>query len=196
MTAVRRSSTPEQELAASAAPDARQIVIAGPGAGKSEVVGERCRRLIDHDVYPEEILVISFSNVAVDVVRRRTEDVIDEGRGVDCATIDSLAARVRSELEDGEPRFAGFDDAIARGTRCCSRRGRGTGLPGRPARRSSTRSRTSSASEPRSSSRSSSRPFEDGVGFTLLGDPMQSLYDFQLDADEAHVSGGVPRRSS
>ena len=82
------------------APDARLIVIAGPGAGKSEVVGERCRRLIEHDVYPEEILVISFSNVAVDVVRTRTKDVVDEGRGVDCATIDSLAARVRGELEE------------------------------------------------------------------------------------------------
>ena len=97
--------------------DARLIVIAGPGAGKSEVVGERCRRLIEHDVYPEEILVISFSNVAVDVVRARTKDVVDEGRGVDCATIDSLAARVRGELEETEPRFTGFDDSIKRATR-------------------------------------------------------------------------------
>ena len=33
-----------QERAASDSPDSRLIVIAGPGAGKSEVVGERCRR--------------------------------------------------------------------------------------------------------------------------------------------------------
>ena len=71
----------DQQRAASAPADARQIVIAGPGAGKSEVVGARCRELLDHDVYPEEILVISFSNAAVDVVRVRTKDVVDEGTG-------------------------------------------------------------------------------------------------------------------
>ena len=107
----------DQQRVASAPADALQIVIAGPGAGKSEVVGARCRELLTHDVYPEEILVISFSNAAVDVVRARTVDVVDEGRGVDCATIDSLAARVRLELEDGEPRFQGFDRAVERATR-------------------------------------------------------------------------------
>ncbi|GAA3694542.1 hypothetical protein GCM10022399_08900 [Terrabacter ginsenosidimutans] len=176
----------EQELAASAAPDARRIVIAGPGAGKSEVVGERCRRLIEEDLYPEEILVISFSNVAVDVVRRRTKDVIDEGRGVDCATIDSLAGRVRSELEDGEPRSAGYDDAVARAAKLLE----AAEEPVFPDVRHVIVDEVQDVVGVRAEFVLAllDRAFEDGVGFTLLGDPMQSLYDFQLDADEGMSS--------
>lgn len=173
----------DQERAASAPPDARQIVIAGPGAGKSEVVGERCRRLIEQDVYPEEILVISFSNVAVDVVRARTKDVLDEGRGVDCATIDSLAGRVRAELEEEEPRFAGFDDAIERATRVLE----GADEPALPDVRHIIIDEVQDVVGVRARFALAvlDQAFEAGVGFTLLGDPMQSLFDFQLGVDDA-----------
>ncbi len=173
----------DQERVATAPADGRLIVIAGPGAGKSEVVGERCRRLIEDDIYPEEILVISFSNVAVDVVRARTKDVLDEGRGVDCVTIDSLSARVRAELEEGEPRFAGFDDAIVRATRLLEN----ANEPTLPDIRHiivdevqdvvGVRARFVLALLEQAS--------DAGVGFTLLGDPMQSLYDFQVDTGDA-----------
>lgn len=173
----------DQELAASAPADARQIVIAGPGAGKSEVVGERCRRLIEQDVYPEEILVISFSNVAVDVVRARTKDVLDEGRGVDCATIDSLAARVRAELEAGEARFAGFDDAIVRATRLLEI----SDEPALPDVRHVIVDEVQDVVGVRAQFVLAllGQAFDAGVGFTLLGDPMQSLYDFQVDTSDA-----------
>lgn len=170
---------PDQERAASAPPEARQIVIAGPGAGKSEVVGDRCRRLLEEDVYPEEILVISFSNAAVEVVRARTKDVVDQGRGVDCATIDSLAARVRGEFEEGVPVFTGYDDSIARATRLLEAADGPVLADVRHVivdevqdvvglRAQFVRALFEHA-------------FADGFGFTLLGDPMQSLYDFQLD---------------
>ena len=174
---------PEQERAASAPPDARQIVISGPGAGKSEVVGERCRRLIEDDVYPEEILVISFSNVAVDVVRARTRDVVDQGRGVDCATIDSLAARVRAALEEGEPRFAGFDDAIVRATRLLEN----ADEPALPDVRHIIVDEVQDVVGVRARFVLAllGQAFDAGVGFTLLGDPMQSLYDFQVETGDA-----------
>jgi hypothetical protein len=174
---------PDQERAASAPPDARQIVIAGPGAGKSEVVGERCRRLIEQDVYPEEIFVISFSNVAVDVVRARTKDVVDEGRGVDCATIDSLAGRVRAELEEGEPRFSGFDEAIERATRLLE----SADEPAFPDVRHVVIDEVQDVVGVRARFALAllDQAFEAGVGFTLLGDPMQSLYDFQVGAHDA-----------
>lgn len=174
---------PDQERAASAPPDVRQIVIAGPGAGKSEVVGERCRRLIEHDVYPEEILVISFSNVAVDVVRGRTRDVVDEGRGVDCATIDSLAGRVRAELEEGEPQFAGFDKAIERATALLN----SSDEPVLATIRHIIIDEVQDVVGVRARFALTllGHACRTGAGFTLLGDPMQSLYDFQVSAADA-----------
>lgn len=167
----------EQKLAASAAPESRQIVIAGPGAGKSQVVGERCRWLVDHGLYPEEILVMSFSNAAVDVVKERTADVVDEGRGVDMTTIDALAARVRAELEERGLTFPGYDASVTRATTLLDASSELVlkdvrhvivdevqDVVGARARFVLTLLR---------------KGVEDGVGFTLLGDPLQGLYDFQ-----------------
>jgi DNA helicase-2/ATP-dependent DNA helicase PcrA len=172
----------EQDRAASATPESRQIVIAGPGAGKSEVVGERCLRLLKQDVYPEEILVISFSNAAVEVVRARTAHVLDEGRGVDSATIDSVAARVREELEQGAPYFRGYDEAIERATRLLE----ASEVPVFDEVRHVIVDEVQDVVGVRARFVLAllERGVEDGVGFTLLGDPMQSLYDFQLDEGE------------
>lgn len=169
----------DQASVTSAPPEARQLVIAGPGAGKSEVVGERCRRLLQNDVYPEEILVISFSHASVDVVRSRTADVLDEGRGVDSATIDSLAARLRQELEGAEPVYTGYDDSILRATV----------LLERAEDRAFPDIRHVIVDEVQDVVGIRARfvlalldkGLEEGVGFTLLGDPMQSLYDFQRE---------------
>jgi DNA helicase-2/ATP-dependent DNA helicase PcrA len=172
----------EQDRAASATPESRQIVIAGPGAGKSEVVGERCLRLLKQDVYPEEILVISFSNAAVEVVRSRTAHVLDEGRGVDSATIDSVAARVREELEQGAPYFRGYDEAIERATRLLE----ASEVPVFDEVRHVIVDEVQDVVGVRARFVLAllERGVEDGVGFTLLGDPMQSLYDFQLGEGE------------
>lgn len=171
---------PSQERASSAPRDARQIVIAGPGAGKSEVVGARCRQLLDDDVYPEEILVISFSNAAVGVVRDRTRDVVDEGRGIDLATLDSLAARIRSELEESEPVFAGYDDSIRRATTLLENAERPVFADVRHIIVDEVQDivgvRTQFVLT------LLSKGVQEEAGFTLLGDPMQSLYDFQKDS--------------
>lgn len=173
---------PDQEQVVSAPAAARQIVLAGPGAGKSEVVGERCRRLLDHDVYPEEILLISFSNAAVRVVRSRTEDVVDEGRGVDTATIDSLAARIRRDLEQSEPVFTTYDESIRTATRLLKEAAE-LACPG-------TRHVVVDEVQDVVGIRARfvlallEHGLADGVGFTLLGDPLQSLYDFQLSDEQ------------
>lgn len=169
----------EQRNAVDIEPETRQIVLAGPGAGKSEVVGALAAHLVgDEHVYPEEILVISFSRAAVGVVEQRTASVVDEGQRVDVRTIDSLASQVISELSAEDPIFRRYDQAIQQATTLLH-----------------------NATDP---------VFEDlrhvivdevqdvigvradfvlallkrGVpsdaGFTLLGDPMQTLYDFQL----------------
>lgn len=177
---------PEQEQVASAPADSRQIVLAGPGAGKSEVVGERCRRLLNHDVYPEEILLISFSNAAVRVVRSRTEDVVDEGRGVDTATIDSLAARIRRALEQSEPAFTTYDESIRKATRLLEQ----SGELAFPDIRHVVVDEVQDVVGIRAQFLLAllEHGLAGGVGFTLLGDPLQSLYDFQLSGEQAWSS--------
>jgi len=176
----------EQERVASARPDENQIVIAGPGAGKSEVVGERCRRLTEHGLYPEEIFVISFSNAAVSVVRARTRDVVEEGRGVDTTTIDSLAARVRNELEDTEPTYTAYDASIEKATRLLRR----SDEPVFPDVRHVVVDEVQDVVGIRADFLLTLLEvgFERGVGFTLLGDPMQGLYDFQLSDEDGLTS--------
>lgn len=176
----------QQAHVALAAVGARLVVIAGPGAGKTEVVGARCRHLVDSEqAYPEEILLISFSNAAVDVVRRRTVDVVDQGQGVDVCTIDSLAQRIRGEL-DPDDGFTGYDAAIRNATALLLTAD-GPVFPdvrhvvvdevqdvvGDRARLVLQLLRTGVAP---------------GTGFTLLGDPMQALYDFQLSDDDPMTS--------
>lgn len=171
----------DQLRVASAAPETRQIVLAGPGAGKSEVVGELCRRLVfEHGVFPSEILVISFSNGAVDVVRRRTRHVVDEGEVVDVSTIDAVAARVRAEIELEESPFKGYDDAVVRATRLIA----GRRTPVFPDIRHVVVDEVQDVVGVRAQFvlELLSRGVSDDVGFTLLGDPMQSLYDFQIDS--------------
>src|SRR4051812_15227070 len=94
----------------------RQIVTAGPGAGKTEVVAALVDYLVETgDVMPaDELLVISFSRAAVGAVRRRLAGAPGEGRLVTVRTLDSLAAVAVDDLADDEPVWRGYDEAIRR----------------------------------------------------------------------------------
>ena len=51
------------------------IVSAGAGSGKTRVLTERVKHLIDIGVSPENIVCITFTNKAADEMRSRLEDV-------------------------------------------------------------------------------------------------------------------------
>lgn len=179
----------QQREAVTADVSARHVVIAGPGAGKTEVVGARCQHLVESEqAYPEQILLVSFSNAAVDVVRHRTAGVVDEGRGVDVCTLDSLAQRIRAELDPQDDTFIGYDAAIRRATAllaaaeaplfpdiCHVVVDEVQDVVGDRARFVLQLLRTGLAPD---------------TGFTLLGDPIQALYDFQL-ADEDQMTSAA-----
>lgn len=182
---IGRRLDPSQQDAASIKSEDRQIVLAGPGAGKSEVVGALARNLVDSGTPPDAILVISFSRAAVDVVRRRTEDVTDEGEEITISTIDSLVARVIRLCTDDEVPFRGYDRNIEIATTLLAdavtpvfedvdhvivdemqdivgvRAGFVEALLIRGVR--------------------------DDTGFTLLGDPLQSIYGFADGKTESHT---------
>lgn len=173
----------EQKAVAEAGASARQIVLAGPGAGKTETVGARCRHLVEAEkLYPEEILLISFSNAAVDVVRRRTADIVNEGHGLDVSTIDRLAAVTRAEVEGGEPEFRSYDSSVRDATKLLT----SENAPLFDGVRHVIVDEVQDVVGVRA--RFVLAFLRHGVpsdcGFTLLGDPLQSLYDFQLASDD------------
>lgn len=81
-----------------------QLVVAGPGAGKSAVACQRIALLIQDGVPPSRILLISFTRTAIAELRDRIVSYAvagDLARSVRISTLDSHAWSLR----------AGFDDA-------------------------------------------------------------------------------------
>lgn len=167
-----------QEAAATVLPHERQIIIAGPGAGKTQVIGALATRLVEtHGIYPEEILVISFSRAAVAAVLDRTEHIIDEGNRVVVTTFDAVAAHIIRDSVDEPLAFAGYEATIQRALECLADRG-WTHLD--TVRHLIIDEVQDVAGLRAEFALEILRNLPDDVGFTLLGDPLQALYDFQV----------------
>lgn len=167
----------EQRQAATIGRDVRQTVVAGPGAGKTEVVAELVRHLVeDEQVYPEDLLVISFSRAAVHAIRRRMSTASEVGHLIDVRTLDSLAALIVADLAAEQQHLRGYDDTV-RAAILAMRHSDGPALPdvehvivdeaqdvvGLRAEFVTTLLE---------------RGLRADCGYTVLGDPAQSLYNF------------------
>lgn len=90
----------EQERVIGAPATARILVQAGPGSGKTEVTARRIAHLLDSGLSPSKILVLSFSRSAVRTLTRRLSTVsdargdIENLRHVAIRTFDSWAFRL------------------------------------------------------------------------------------------------------
>jgi DNA helicase-2/ATP-dependent DNA helicase PcrA len=168
----------DQRRAAERPPQARQIVMAGPGSGKTHTVTALIRNLMDeHDVLPEEIVVISFSRAAVHAARSRAADGVEEGSLVEFRTLDSWASLIVSEYGDEHVPFTGYDARIKHATRLIASDvnvledvahlvvDEMQDVVGLRAVLLLEILRAAAARD---------------VGFSLFGDPVQALYDFQL----------------
>jgi UvrD-like helicase family protein len=85
------------------APTSWQLVIAGPGAGKSAVACQRAAYLVDEGVAPSRILLVSFTRTAVAELRDRIVSYAvagDRARSVRISTIDSHAWSLRIGFDD------------------------------------------------------------------------------------------------
>lgn len=99
---IKKSLSKEQYLIASEKPEARQLVLAGPGAGKTEVVAHRLVNLLRQGLYPAEMLVLSFSRNAVRTLIKRigrlsgecTTSELEELRHLTIRTFDSWSFRI------------------------------------------------------------------------------------------------------
>lgn len=93
-----------------APPQARLVVDAGPGTGKTATAAARAAALIAGGMAPAEIVLVSFTRAAVLEMRQRLE--VPELPLV--TTLDSLAWQLRQEDPDPEaPLLEGYDGAIS-----------------------------------------------------------------------------------
>src|SRR6266550_4467956 len=84
-------------------PPAWQLVVAGPGAGKSAVACQRIAFLVDEGVSPSRILLVSFTRTAIAEIRNRIVSYAvagDRARSVRISTIDSHAWSLRVGFDD------------------------------------------------------------------------------------------------
>lgn len=87
--------TEEQTLIINAPPDARILVEAGPGTGKTAVACARVAHLLRQEVNPSAIMMVSFTRTAVAEMRSRIQLWSGEGlvSSVNITTLDSAAFR-------------------------------------------------------------------------------------------------------
>ena len=169
----------EQRLAAGAHPRTRQIVLAAPGSGKTEVVAALVGTLDDEHGLDsvDEVLVLSFSRAAVSALRSRLGP---RARGPlpGIRTIDSLASRLLEDFEESGWEQLDFDGRISRATASLQRGARSEDL-------ALLSHVVVDEVQDLVGLRADFvlellRALPDDAGFTLLGDPRQALYDFQL----------------
>lgn len=168
---------PSQQVAAGISPGARQVVIAGPGSGKTEVVSALISHLVESEGVDagNGILVIAFSNVAVHAADRRLRA---RGLGpVAVQTMDSLATEILRDLAEEEFEHLDFDGRIQLATRALAEHGW--------SRLEELEHLVVDEVQDVVGVRADffmalAANLDDQAGFTLLGDPAQAIYDFQL----------------
>lgn len=169
----------EQRIVAESASDDRLLVIAGAGQGKTEVVTSRLRHLIEDEGLSAstELLVLSFSRAAVHAVRTRLSerDVVD----VNVRTFDSYASQLLLEA-DVEPAL-GFEARIRQVT-ALLRDGNEDLIEVVGCLRHVVIDEVQDLVGDRAEFvMAIMERLSEDAGYTVLGDPLQGIYDFALE---------------
>lgn len=83
----------EQQKAVIYSNEKNILVVAGAGSGKTRVLTERVRRLLEEGVPPYNIVVITFTNLAAEELKERLSDIDNIGDAF-IGTIHSFANRI------------------------------------------------------------------------------------------------------
>jgi hypothetical protein len=173
--------TPEQECVIDLPTEARAIVDAAAGTGKTHVLAGRVTRLIDRDDLSagDELLVLSFSRAAVSELRARVARLGGDARYVGASTFDAFATQLlATEEPDDSWTSDGYDQRIRKVVDLLRR-------PETPQVLGMVRHVLVDEVQDLVGLRASmvmallSRL---KAGFTLFGDPAQAIYGHQLDA--------------
>ena len=173
--------TDEQRAVIEEHPSARVLVTAGPGTGKTYVLVHRIAALVErHDIAAgSEVLLLTFSRAAVGELRHRVRSLGGDARFVRAVTFDSFATRLLSQFKPGGSWVSrGYDGRIEDATRLL--------ISDQRARREAAEYRHVFVDEVQDVVGLRDEFLREILrcttgGWTLLGDPAQGIYDFQLD---------------
>ncbi|MFG2968546.1 UvrD-helicase domain-containing protein [Streptomyces sp. NPDC048288] len=189
MTDVYQDSPPltDEQLAVVEQPwDARVLVTAGAGAGKTHTLVRRLDALCGHEdpeqvLEAAEILVLTFSRAAARELRERISRHGERAHRVRARTFDAWAYEVLLQAHpDGEWGEAGFDERIAAAT-CAIEKGAlevGDAVP--PAHVVIDEVQDLLGGR-RELVETLLDRYQDSCGFTVVGDAAQSVYGFQIE---------------
>lgn len=175
----------EQLEVVEAPADARLLVIAGAGQGKTEVVVSRIRSLVqDEGLVPsDEVLVLSFSRAAVSAVRTRLD--VRDVAGPNVRTFDSFASVLL--VGAGIQPEGTFDARIRRATQVL-REAKDTPDEVELLRHVILDEVQDLVGDRADFVLALLKWLDKDAGITALGDPLQGVYDFQLDDSVSKTS--------
>ena len=185
--------TEEQRKVVEAAPDEKLLVTAGPGTGKTFVLIERLKELVGkyHLKPGREILVLSFSRAAIQEIRKRTSEVEGSAGYVKARTFDSFGTFLLSKYDpNGEwiNQYFDYDGRIqcaiqliednrdAKEYMECYEHVFVDEMQDLVGVRADFVMKVLEATD---------------CGFTLLGDPAQGIYNFQLEVEQERRLGSA-----
>ncbi|MEU5096157.1 UvrD-helicase domain-containing protein [Streptomyces sp. NPDC020996] len=189
MTDVYQDSPPltDEQLAVVEQPwDARVLVTAGAGAGKTHTLVRRLDALCGHED-PEqaldaaEILVLTFSRAAARELRERISRHGERAHRVRARTFDAWAYEVLLQAHpDGEWGAVGFDERIAAATHAIEKGALEIGDAVPPAHVVIDEVQDLLGGR-RELVETLLDRYQDSCGFTVVGDAAQSVYGFQIE---------------
>jgi DNA helicase-2/ATP-dependent DNA helicase PcrA len=196
-------ATTEQTRVIEASKAQRILVEAAPGTGKTETVARRLHFLLGKQgLVPSEVLVLAFSRAAVQVLveRLRTlqtdETIVEEIRYLTVRTFDSWTFRMLRLLGAEAGELLRNEHAVNISTLATALEKRGGDLL-RSKNLGLSRVRHVVVDEVQDLTGTRAvlvrnllkllcPPKTDGCGFTLLGDPCQSIYDWTLNEEASN----------
>ncbi|MES9555389.1 MULTISPECIES: UvrD-helicase domain-containing protein [unclassified Streptomyces] len=183
--------TAEQQAVVDQPWDARLLVTAGAGAGKTHTLVRRLDALMsDEEAALEagEILVLSFSRAAVRELRERIALHARRARRVRVQTFDSWAYSVlRSEQPDRDWSGLRFDERIRETTEAVLRGAVETSEQGAPAHVVIDEVQDL-VGDRRDMVETLIDRFQDSCGFTVVGDGAQAIFGFQVRDEDARAA--------
>ncbi|WP_225850766.1 UvrD-helicase domain-containing protein [Streptomyces sp. HPF1205] len=189
MTDAYQDSPPltDEQLAVVEQPwDARVLVTAGAGAGKTHTLVRRLDALCGHEdpeqaLEAAEILVLTFSRAAARELRERISRHGERAHRVRARTFDAWAYELLLQAHpDGEWGTVGFDERIAEATRAVAHGALEIGDAVPPAHVVIDEVQDLLGGR-RELVETLLDRYQDSCGFTVVGDAAQSVYGFQIE---------------